>query len=232
MRHRIITILLPAVLLVAVLFAGCSNNKDTIPPATNSRIMFVNAVPDAGALSVLVDGAAVESDLGYFDHTQYLNLATGDRTIQARLAGTGLPFVVDTPLAASANYAYSVYFVDTVGAITPLFLNDVLVEPDTLKARVRFLQLSPGLPPVDLNETNGDSVFVGASNIEFKGHTNYVETDRGTYSFELRTSGTGELLTTFAGMNLEGGQTYTLVARGFRGGAGGTGLVIDTVIQQ
>ena len=218
--------------MVAALFVACSNNKDTIPPATNSRIMFVNAVPDAGPLSVLVDGAAVESDLAYFDHTQYLSLATGDRTIQARLAGTGLPFVVDTSLAASTNYAYSVYFVDTVGSITPLFFNDVLIEPDTLKARIRFLQLSPGLPAVDLNETNGGSVVVGASNMEFKDHTNYVETDRGTYSFELRTSVTGELLATFPGMNLEGGRTYTLVARGFRGGAANTGLVIDTVIQQ
>ena len=126
------------------------------------------------------------------------------------------PVLVDMPLQFGEGKAYTFAMAGMADDLSVPFYFDDLNAPGKGRARVRFIHLSPGAPPVDVTlPENGNAKL--ALGVEFGKASDYVEIDAGTFELSVRLAGTADQVLgereTF-----EAGRVYTLYATGLVGG--------------
>ncbi|MBW7465769.1 hypothetical protein ABID22_001847 [Pontibacter aydingkolensis] len=205
------------ILLLAILptmfLAACDDDDDLDLLEDNAQVMVIHASPDAPAVDLYVDDAKVNtSALNYPGNTGYLDVEEGTRNFKVTPAGAGVgSAVINANVPLEEDQAYSVFAINTVSNIEALVLEDDLTEPASNMAHVRFVHLSPDAPAVDIAVQNGPVLF---SNIAFKGSTAFTPVTAGTYTLEVRPSGsTTAVLTPL--VQLSSGVIYTIFAKGF-----------------
>lgn len=136
---------------------------------------------------------------------------------------------------------YSLFLTDTAvhGKITSVLLKDNITNTDTTKSLIRFLNLSPDTPPLDVIAYpnagyNGYILFSncayipGDYNSFIKGES-FSEIDRGIYYFEATIAGTYNVL--LGGYLIIAGQEIiTIYTKGYSSGTG-TNILDVGVIQ-
>jgi len=70
---------------------------------------------------------------------------------------------------------------------------------------------SPDAPAVDVALTGGPVLF---GNVPFRGASEYISVDGGTYDLEVRVAGTQTVALSLPGTMLMGGTNYTVFATG------------------
>src|SRR5690606_28813520 len=115
-----------------------------------------------------------------------------------------------TTLHLQSGKYYSVFIAGKKESLSSLVLEDNLNRPTVGKAKIRFLHLSPDAPALDFDLSADSSL---ASNVDFKGSTDFIEVDAGTYSSRI-TSHTGELVNLEQEIVLDPNKTYTLWVKG------------------
>ena len=83
-------------------------------------------------------------------------------------------------------------------------------------ARVRFANLSPDAPALDLTRQDGTVLF---ANVPFDAVSNYLAVAGGVYNLQLRTAGTATVRASLNAAELREGYVYTLYAVGRASGA-------------
>ena len=205
------------ILLLAVLptvfLAACDDDDDLDLQEDNAQVMVVHASPNAPAVDLYVDDTKVNATaLNYPGNTGYLEVESGNRNFKVTPAGAGAgSAVINATVPLEADQAYSVFAVNTLSNIEALVLEDDLTEPASGKAHVRFVHLSPDAPAVDIAVQNGPVLF---SNIQFKGSTAFVPVDAGTYTLEVRPTGSNTAVLS-PQVQLTNGAIYTIFAKGF-----------------
>lgn len=113
---------------------------------------------------------------------------TGERNIKFR------PFsasntIVDTVFNLEPNDAYSIFITDTYESAEALLLRDNTSAPAEGNAKVRFINLSPDAPGVNLKaDGEVESLF---GDITFQESTEFKEVEADAYDFTVM-SATGE----------------------------------------
>lgn len=139
---------------------------------------------------------------------------------------------------AVANTYYSVYLSGKVQAPDDLVTTDDLTRPAGVKAKIRFVHLSPDGPAVDfagaISTVAGPRPII-IGNRSYKTSSDFVSIDAGLYTFELRGAGSATPITTqsrsgdvvpligqLSATNvqnfnqlIEPGKIYTFIARGY-----------------
>ncbi len=101
-----------------------------------------------------------------------------------------------------------------------------------------FVQASPDAPPAEAERARqlrcgsrspaADLVIQGSitlfTNKAFKSKTDFISIDAGTYTFDVKTSGTPTVLASAHNVLLAAGKIYTLYVRGFAGSVETTAL--------
>ena len=219
------------ILAVAALFvgafatAGCNDDNSTAPmPA--ARVLVVHASPDAPNVDLLVDNTLKGSGLAYPINTGYLSVTPRTRNVRVNVTGTSTTVInANLDLINGANYA--VFVADSVSKIAPVVLTDNLATPAAGKVHVRFVQLSPNAPAVDVGVTGGGVVF---GNKTFKQFTDFSPLDAGTYNLEVRLANTSTVVLPLPGITLATGMIYTGFAKGFVSGAGAQVLGAQIIV--
>lgn len=200
--------------LVTVLLAGCLDDDTTqVTPVPVGYVSIYHASPDAPPLDVLVDNRQLSSrPFVYSDHSNYVNFYTGDRNLKFNTANASSA-LVDTTFNVADGKAYSVFVINTLSSgLESLIIADSSAAPETGKAMVRFVNLSPDAPAFDILSNNTDKVF---ENTAFKGATTYKQVDAGTYSFDVTPSGTQNKSVSAKDIRFVPGRYYTIIVRGF-----------------
>jgi hypothetical protein len=180
-----------ALLGAITLLNGCKDPEYPTPsPSTstalNSRILAVNASPDAPAINVLVNNVQVGSSLGYLQaFSGYANAAAGPAQLKGKAASGSIGGTLganDLLFRAGAtnqnnfsftgNTNYTVFITDTLAKPRPnvpggsnpggpqfLIVQDNLAVPPADSAKVRFFHLAPGAPAVWVNVVGGSTLF-------------------------------------------------------------------------
>src|SRR3712207_5457998 len=78
---------LAAALVAAIALTGCDDDNSLAPRST-ALVRVVHASPDAPNVDVLVDGAAVLTNVPFRAASDYLALPTGSRNLRVRASGT------------------------------------------------------------------------------------------------------------------------------------------------
>lgn len=205
---------------------GCDDDDGIIDPGDASSFLFANASPGGVTVDVLVDNDVVVSDLAFPNNTDYIEVEDGTRNLQIRLNGTDTT-IVDTTVVVAANGDHSIFLADTGAAMSVLIVEDDLSDPAGDNAKVRFINLTPDAPAVDVatvdttdtDTTATSDTTVVFQDVAFKEATDFVSLASGTYDFQVRlANGIDTILE--IDVSLESGNIVTIFTRGFLNGTG------------
>ncbi len=182
-------------------------------PAGNALVSVVHASPDAPAVDLYVDGAAVLTDVPFFTASGYLEVPAGDRRIQITPAGADPDAaVIDVTATLDADVAYTAAAVGALADIELVTLVDNLGSVSSGQARVGIYHFSPDAPAVDVKLADGTIL---ASNVSFPNGAE-VDVPAGTYDIIVTPAGeTDPVVIDLAGTTLEAGNYYSVYATDF-----------------
>ena len=226
MKH-ILSMLSSILLLSSIMvFSSCDKDDDK----TYANVLVTHASPDAPGVDLLIDNSKVNSSaLTFPNNTGYLDVESGTRNIKVNVAGTSTS-VINADLALTKDVNYSIFAIDSVANISAIVFTDDLTSPASGKAHVRFIQLSPDAPAVDVAvASSGDVVF---GDVAFTEGTAFAPLDAGTYNLDVRVAGTSTVALVLPAITLQAGKIYTVFAKGFLAGTGAQALGAEIIVNK
>jgi hypothetical protein len=211
MVSRWISLLVSAGLLVTL--SACDDDN-VVQPDDVAYVSLYQASPDAPDLGIVVDNRQINTyPFDYADYTGYLRFYTGERNLKFRPFGAANA-VVDSTVTFESGTAYSVFVIDEYPEVGLLVLEDeVDTAPADGQALIRFLNLSPDAPEIDLAVQGETDVLV--SEKAFREESEFVEVTADEYDFEVRTSSGDIVKLNIPDITLQSGWYYTIVVRGY-----------------
>jgi hypothetical protein len=222
-------ILLCTVLLM-VAISGCDDDDDNnnVEPVEVAYVSLYNASPNSPDLDIVVDNRLINVyPLDYTEHTGYLRFFTGERNLKFRPYSAS-NVLVDTLFNLEPNNAYSIFLLGTYENAEALLLNDNTDAPAEGNAKVRFINLSPDAPAVNLQADGETESFF--SDISFKESTEFKEVEANTFDFAVASQNGGQTLLDVPDINLQPGWYYTLIVRGYQTPPAGNQNVLSAEI--
>jgi hypothetical protein len=180
-----------------------------------AEFKVLNASSVASPLNVLVDGNIVLSNIPFAGISDYVTASAGSHSFAVQATATpGANLLTLVATLASATDT-SLAFSGPAGALVPLVLNDNNLPPPAGRARVRFVNVSPGLGPLDVyvnfsKQLSGLASNSGSSYIEVT-----ADATIGTlYEFDFNIAGTTSVVLKLPSVSIIAGHTYTIYVVG------------------
>ena len=175
----------------------------------------VNASTAGTALNVLVSNVVVLSNIPYQGVSNYVNTPAGSTTFSVQATATPGANLLTLVATLDSATDTSLVFSGPPGGLIPLVLNDNNLPPPALNARVRFVNASPGLGPVDVYVNFSQTTAALAEN---SASLYFNETADGTigtaYEFDFNIAGTTTPVLKMPGVTIIAGHTYTVYVIG------------------
>jgi hypothetical protein len=193
------------------------NNSGTSQVNDNLLAEFkvINASAAGTALNVAVNGAIELSNIPYQGVSNYVITPAGTSTFTVQATATpGANLLTLVATLASATDT-SLAFSGPPGGLIPLVLSDNNLPPPALNARVRFVNVSPNLGPVDVYINFGLTVSGLAENSGSAYINEVADATIGTaYEFDFNISGTTTPVLKLPGVTIIAGHTYSVYVVG------------------
>ena len=202
-------------LAITALCAGTimmkSCGKTETPVQEAASVTIITAIPTLGTNNVYFGSAKANTNaLPFGGSMPYFTVATGTQTVKFTTASS-TESLISKDVSFENNTAYTLIL--TGRSANPEFLvqSDAVVAPANGKALLRFINLSPDAPSLDVFVKDGASVITDRA---YKASSSYIEVDAKKYIFELKEHGSGTSKTTLAETTLTAGKAYTVFAKG------------------
>lgn len=196
-----------------LLFTSCLKSKNDYTPPPAGYVTFFQAAPDEQPVDLYFNSNKVNlAPLQYGNGIDYFKAFPGLRTVNIYNPYTQTLLFSDTA-TIRPNIAYSLFLVSNPTQQLGMFLlTDSISKPAAGKATLRFINVSPDAPAVDLAVKDSAAFVI---NKGFKGFSSFIPKTGGqTYNFEIRQHGTNTVLTTLSGVTLNSGLVYTIWLHG------------------
>lgn len=261
--RRIKSILI--IVILASLFFSCKKEAKTIyvtAAADSSYLSITNASPSISNLLFYVDNNSItlpENPFGFGTTTfatyinngneinptilniPYIKIPAGYRQLTFNSIASNGFFLMNNYFKLGANY--SLFITDTVthGQAQCVLLQDNIGTSDSTHGQIRFLNLSPDAPPLDLYAF----IYAGANGYKVFSNCGYLPNDNtslvNAQSFSQMVAAPYYFIATEAGTDnviLEGGffvhpkSVNTIYAKGFVGGTGANAVDVGIISYQ
>jgi len=180
-----------------------------------AEFKVINASTAGTALNVLVNGVIALSNIPYQGVSNYVTTPAGSSTftVQATATpGSNLLTLVSTLDSATDT---SIVFSGPPGGLIPLVLTDNNLPPPALNARVRFVNVSPGIGPLDVYVNFGKTISALPENSGSIYVNETADSTIGTaYEFDFNIAGTTTPVLKLPGIVIIAGHTYTIYVVG------------------
>ena len=210
-------LLLAATLLSAVMIS-CSKSDDDYVAPDISGLNVIHASPTAEKLDFYIgaarvnDGYTIPSDFGFGNKFGYLNAYSGTRQVSITKKGVSTPLITEN-IKLDVQVGYSLFIIDKLETVKFLLLKDDLTVPPAGKARIRFVNLSPDAPALNLAVGSATDLF---TNKAFKEFSAFETIDAGnSLTFNVKNT-SGGLETKIENVNIESGKIYTVWVKGLK----------------
>jgi hypothetical protein len=192
-----------------------SNGTGQVNDNFLAAFKVVNASSVTSPLNVLVDNSIVLSNIPFAGVSNYVTTKAGPRTFTVQATSTPGASLVTLVTTLTSATDTSLAFSGPAGALVPLVLNDNNLPPAALRARVRFVNVSPNLGPVDVyvNFSKQISGLGGNSGSTYIDET--ADATIGTaYEFDFNIANTTTPVLKLPAVALIAGHTYTIYVVG------------------
>lgn len=198
--------------MVIMLFLTSCFDDDTEPTPV-AYVAIVHASPDAPDLDVVLDNQLLfDQPLEYTDYSIYRQFFTGNRELEFSPYNAN-NVLLDTMYNFEANKAYSVFVAGEEDNLSALIVEDEADEPEEGNALVRLVHLSPDAPAVDFIVGDEDTPLFSEQG--FKEITDFTEVAADTYELAITEAGGSDALVSVPDADLDEGDIYTVIVRGF-----------------
>ena len=201
---------------------------DAVAPPAMAKVRVLHASPDAPAVDVYADGAAVLTNVPFGVISDYLEVPAGDHLIQVVAAGADPAdgAVIEATLSFAADTMTTVAATNAVAAIEAQVLADA-PAPMKGKAQVRVVHFSADAPAVDIAPDGAKVKKAIIKELAYPNATEYLALPAGAYDLEIRAAGAAETAFDIDEVTLDAGTSYTVFAIGSL--ADGTFTVLPVV---
>jgi hypothetical protein len=172
-------------------------NTTPLPTA----ISFIQASPNEPPVNLYLNGVKfASSTFNYGQSAGYLAINSGVYSVAFTSDIDGKVLLTDS-INFKAETNYSLFLANKPGQPEVVLLTDTLNQPAAGNASIRFINLSPDAPAVDLVEKGGP---VLVSNRAYKGFSSFSPlAGNQFYTFEVHRAGTSTVLATLNNLKLE-----------------------------
>src|SRR6056297_1302556 len=182
-----------------------STNQD------KSYIRIFHAAPNAPGVDVYANNNLVARNLSYRNFTDYLPIPAGTVRVKVFPTGEKTNPLIDTSLEIIAETITTVAAIGQPPNISLLPVEDPRIPIEPGKSFLRFANLAPTTPNLDLSLPGGPVLF---KDVEFKEVTDYISVSPKTYTIELFPTGTKDRILYVPNMTLQPNNFYTVYAIG------------------
>jgi hypothetical protein len=180
--------------------------------AGGTYLSVVNASPLLATYNVyLNDSQANAAALPFGGVISYLQLTAGDYTAKITSASS-VESLLTKKVSLAENSVYSLFLISDNNALDGLLVTDA-INAATDKAFIRFINLSPDAPALDMAVKGSTTNIV--NNQSFKSASAFTSIDPNTYTFDLKENIGGTVRTSLPSVVLTAGVYYTVISRGF-----------------
>ncbi|MCY1537652.1 hypothetical protein D9M68_731570 [compost metagenome] len=134
----------------------------------------------------------------------------GNHTVKYTTASSTLP-VFTKSIYMDRTKIHSLYLVDKDDNMDVLMIQDDASLSSKTQSLVKFINLSPDAPALDLVIKDGAGLVSGKT---YKTGSTYALIDSKKYTFEIKDSATGEVKATLNDVDFAVSRYYTIIARG------------------
>jgi len=199
-------------LFIAALTVLTSCKKTETADPTIAYIRVVNASPSLATYNAYFNSTIVNSAaLPFGGSASYTAYAAGSYTLKFTTASSTESLLTKT-VALSASSYYSSYLINKPAALDVYTIGDDLSLPATDKAYIRFINLSPDAPALDLAKTSATTSLI--TNKAFKNASGFVAVDAGTYTFDAKETSSGTVKASTASTSFLAGYHYDIICGG------------------
>jgi hypothetical protein len=190
---------------------GASSARDT------ARVRAIHAIPDAPAVDVYVNGQKLLNNIAYRATTSFITVPSGTYQVDVFPAGSTGTAILSKRVTIGPGAGYTLAATGTAeNPSLHVYQEELQAPPGSV--RVRFIQLSPDAPALDIVTKNGKVLF---PNIGYKDATRYATVAPGTYNLTVREAGSSRPIFSVPSTRLTGGHVYSIVITGFTAGTPG-----------
>ncbi len=168
--------------------------------------------PDAPAVDIWLDGAAVLTGVSYPAFSPYLDIPGGSHHVQVFVAGSSSNPVIDATLDFSPGSATTVAALGLLGngSFGPVVLQDERTGSPS-QAWVRFIHGAGDAPAVDITLADGTVLF---GDMVFGEAADFLPVPPGSYGLQVRLAGTDTVVLAFSPVELGAGAVLSVFATG------------------
>lgn len=206
----IICIIAIVILLITLFMQSCKSD-DPAPEARISLLSVTNASPTLATYNFYLNNTKVHNGaLPFGGGIPYLRLNPG--IFAAKLTTeSSTESLLSENITLENGKVYSLFVVEKGTNLDYLLIDDEIKTPAEEKAGIRFINLSPDAPA--LNIATKDDVVI-ATDKAFKAASDFIEIPAKVYTFEIKDKATGALKAEMKDIDIKKGKIYTIIARG------------------
>lgn len=190
-------------------------NQKGVDVFMSSYVRVLHASPDIPPVDVYTNDKIIARSLTYRSFTEYLPVAPGSYNIKVYSAGTKTPPVIDTSLGIPDKAILTVAVTGRLAYIILLSVSDQPLTKTPGMVNIKFVNLSPNAPNVDIALPDGTVLF---KNVPFKGNTEYIAINPRNYTLQARVAGANNVVLTVPNQKFAAGKVYTAYSVGLVGG--------------
>lgn len=194
------------------LFALMGACKKEETDTTIAYLRVVNASPSSPTYNVYVNDSKINSAaLPYIGSTSYASYSAATYSVKFTSASSAVSLLTKS-LALNPSTYNSYYLVNKAGALDTFTTGDDLSVPSADKAYVRFINLSPDAPALDLAKASTTTSWF--TNKTYKSATGFMAIDGGSYTLNAKETSTGTIKATSTSITFTAGYHYDVICGG------------------
>ncbi len=197
----------------ALTIQSCS--KGNAPVQEVAFVNITNTSPTPATFNIFIDQSIInQGAVPFGGNTGYLRIPAGDHSIKFTTASNEP--VITKSLSFENNSVTSLFLIGKPANAEYFTVKDQLGSVTSSKAFVRFINLSPDAPSLDLTEKDGEIII---SNNAYKTASAFKEIDPKSYVFQFKKTNAGPEMErgTLESFEFKAGISYTVIALGIVG---------------
>ncbi len=196
-------------LVALISFSACK--KEETDTNVYSALSIYNASPTPATYDVFLDDTKINTAaLPLGGNMAYFQKVTGSYTVKFTVAGRTESLFSKTIALPASTYA-TYFLIGKPTAFEGLLITDDLSGTSTTNGFIRFINLSPDAPALDLVVRNGSTL---TTNKAYKAASGFAQLAAGTYAFDIKNPTTGTVIASVENVIIGTSGYYNVIVRG------------------